>query len=186
MEVVSLREARAKTVADALNRMIEQQQGQRKGGFAIEAEERTNALLVWAAPDLMVNIRSIVEKLDNSKPKSEMGLRVFRLNNAKAEDLSDLLPKFFEDAAGGGTGDQAKQMIIRFPALDSANGREVMRSLVHQDVTIAPDKNTNALMVLAPEEHIDMMQMLIEMLDRIEPVTPRFRYSRCVTPTPPR
>lgn len=171
MEVVSLREARAKTVADAINRMIEQQQGQRKGGFAIEAEERTNALLVWAAPDLMVNIRSIVEKLDNSKPKSEMGLRVFRLNNAKAEDLSDLLTQFFENAAGGRSADQARQMIIRFPALDSASGREVMRSLVHQDVTIAPDKNTNALMVLAPEEHIDMMQMLIEMLDRIEPVT---------------
>lgn len=171
MEVIALREAKATTLADALSKMIDEQQGDRKGGFHVEAEERTNSLLVWASPDLMANVRSIVDKLDNARPKTEMGLRVFKLVNAEAEDLAELLKQFFEEAGAGGTTDDAKQMIIKFTSIDPRTGDEMLRSLVHQDITITPDKNTNSLMVMAPTEHIDMMQMLIEMLDQIEPVT---------------
>lgn len=171
MEVFPLAEAKAKQLADMLTKLIEQQQGaDRKGGFAVTPEERTNSLLVWAAPSLMDNVRTIIAKLDNSRSKAEMALRVFRLKNAKAENLAKQLDDFFEKA-GSGKANDARQMIIKFAALDPLTGEEKIRSLVHQDVTISPDKITNSLLVLAPEEHIDMMAMMIQMLDSVEPQT---------------
>ncbi|HOW68999.1 MAG TPA: secretin N-terminal domain-containing protein [Phycisphaerae bacterium] len=173
MEIFPLADAKAKTISETLTKLIEQQQGKNKGGFAVTPEERTNALIVWANPALMENVRTIIGKLDNTRVKTEMGLRVFRLRNAKAEDLSKQLDDFFQKA-GSSTGkqsDDAKQMIIKFLGVDPKTGEERMRSLVYQDVTITPDKNTNSLMVLAPEEHIEMLRTLVEMLDSVEPQT---------------
>lgn len=173
MEIFPLADAKAKTISETLTKLIEQQQGKNKGGFAVTPEERTNSLIVWANPALMENVRTIIAKLDNSRVKTEMGLRVFRLRNAKAEDLSKQLDDFFKKA-GSSTGSQnetAKQMIIKFLGVDPKTGEERMRSLVYQDVTITPDKNTNSLLVLAPEEHIEMLRTLVEMLDSVEPQT---------------
>ncbi len=171
VEIIALAEAKAQQIADTLADLLDQQNRDRERGFAITPEPRTNSLVVWAPPDMMAHIHKIVDRLDNSRPKTELALRVFKLYNAKAEELSELLNDFFE-AAGAGEGDDAKQMIIRFIAgTHPETGRAVIESLVHQDVTIAPDENTNALLVMAPEANIDMMQMLIEMLDSVEPET---------------
>src|SRR5207244_538668 len=70
--------------------------------------------------------------------------------------------------------------IINFTPVDPASGKPIInpetglaitRQLVHQDITITPDPNTNSLVVLAPNESMDMMAMLIEMLDSVTPVT---------------
>lgn len=179
MAVISLKAAKAQKVADTMQEVVKAQAGSSKGGFAVTAEPRTNSLIVWANPDLMSTIRGIVEQLDNTNPTQHMALRVFRLENAKAQDLADRLDKFFE-AAGTGKNEDVRQMIIRFspvnsetgkPLIDADTGAAVVRSLVHQDVTIEPDPYTNSLLVLAPDESIDMMEMLMQMLDSIQPVT---------------
>jgi len=174
MHVIPLEQAKADTVADMLSKLIEQQQGDAKENVAIVPEPRTNSLLVWASPDLLANIKQIVSQLDNNKPKAEMAMRVFKLNNAKAEDLAQLLDDFFKKA-GAGEGDDAKQMIIKFEARDPQTGKEMPYTLVHQDITFTPDPNTNALMVLAPEKHIQMVAMLVSMLDSVEPQTADLR-----------
>jgi len=168
MHVLPLQQAKADQVADMLKNLIGEQQGDRKGGFAVEAEERTNSLLIWAAPDLMANVRTIVQQLDNNQTKTELALRVFQLKNAKAEDLADMLDKFFEKAASG-KGDEARQMIIQFASFDPETQIDALGSVVYQDITITADKNTNSLMVLAPQKHIDMMEMLVHMLDSVQP-----------------
>lgn len=172
MEIIPLKEAKAEALADSLTKLVEQQRGEvaRSSGFAVVPEPRTNSLVVFAPPDLMGNVRSIVEKLDNARPKSEMAVRVFPLVNQKAEELSDRLEQFFE-AAGTGRGEETRQLIIKFTHLDPETGESMVRSLVHQDITITPDPTTNSLLVMAPDASIDMMQMLIEMLDSVRPVT---------------
>ena len=174
MHVIRLEHAKAEPMADMLESLMEEQQGDARGGFTIVPEPRTNALLVWASPDLLRNIRTIVTELDNTRPKAEMAMRVFKLRNAKAEDLADLLDEFFEKA-GAGEGDETRQMIINFGLKDPVTGNETPIKLVHQDVTISPDPHTNSLMVLAPEKHIHMVGMMIEMLDSVEPQTADLR-----------
>jgi type II secretion system protein D len=171
MEIIPLAEAKADTIAEALSDLLDQQQSDYQGGYAITPEMRTNSLVVWAAPDLMNHIKRIAGELDNARPKAEYALRVKKLYNAKAEDLADLLNQFFEDA-GATDGDAGKQMIINFIAgTHPETGGSIVERLVHQDVTIAPDPNTNALLIMAPEDSVDMVEMLISMLDNVEPTT---------------
>lgn len=170
MEVIPLAEARAETVADTLTDLIEAQQGDLEGGFAVVPEERTNSLIVFASPDLMKHVGKVIDDIDNTRPKREMQMSVIRLRNAKAEELADLLNEFFEEA-GATNEDDGRQLIINFKYYDRRRGEELLSKLVHQDITIKADTYTNSLVVMAPVDYLDMMETLIEMLDSIEPVT---------------
>jgi type II secretion system protein D len=128
---------------------------------------------------MMANIRNIVQELDTNQPSRQMAMRVYPLKNQRAEDLKELLEEFFTDA-GLGDAQEARQMIINFVPIDPATGQPMInpdtgvalvKQLVHQDITVSADPNTNSLMVLAPADSIDMMAMLVEMLDSVTPVT---------------
>ena len=177
LHVIPLAKAQADQVSEMLQKLIEKQQaGDKKaGGFAVTPEPRTNSLLVWAGPDMLNQIKTIVETLDNNRPKTDMALRVFTLKNAKAEDLGKLLDDFFDKAGAGKKDKEARQMFIKFTSTDSQTGQPVEQTLVHQDLTITPDKNTNSLMVLAPEKNINMVEMMVKMLDSVEPQTADIR-----------
>lgn len=168
MEIIPLAKAKAAMVADALEELIQQTEGDQEVAFAVTPNERTNSLIVFAAPSLMANIREIIRKLDEDRPIRPMALRVYRLENQDAEDFGELLDKFFE-AAGAGNEDDARTLIINFKHVDLDTGVEIARSMVHEDITITPDPTTNALVVMAPEANIDMLGYLIEMLDSVEP-----------------
>jgi type II secretion system protein D len=179
MQVISLEKAKATAVAETLQDLVEAQQGEQETAFSVTADERTNSLVVFAPPDLMTTVQDIVRRLDRAEPGSVLAMRVFRLENANAENLSELLNEFFEKA-GAGEGEDLRQLVIRFfpvnpetnqPIFDPATGERLVRTLVHQDITISPDTYTNSLLVLAPADHIDMMEMLVRMLDSIEPRT---------------
>lgn len=182
MRVFPLERAKAESLADVLTQVLKQQQAAGGGGargtgappVAVTPEPRTNSLVVFAPPDLLTNVEQIIRTLDTTKVATNMALRVFRLKNAKAEDMAKRMDEFFQNAgaatggAGGGRGADGRQMIIQFNYTNPETGQSEPRTLVHQDVTITPDPATNSLMVLAPKDSIDMMQMLVEMLDNVE------------------
>lgn len=180
MEVIPLLRAQATQVADTLEDLVQAQEAQADTAFSVIADERTNSLVVFAPPDLMATVQDVVRRLDRAEPGTVMAMRVFRLENAIAENLAQLLNEFFEEA-GAGTPDQVRQLIIRFlpvteegrPIIDPDTGQRVIQTLVHQNITIDADPYTNSVLVLAPADHIDMMEMLIRMLDSIEPRTAR-------------
>jgi len=173
MDVIPLAEAKAEEVAKTLTDLMKTQQQQAEGGFVVAPDMRTNSLAVWATPDLMTQIKEIVAKIDKAGPTDLLAMRVFKLNNAKAEDLAKRLEDFFKNAGAGAAGSkESRKLIIDFIAeVDEKTGEPIMQKLVHQDVTIVPDAFTNSLLVMAPSGSIDMMRMLIEMLDRVEPQT---------------
>jgi type II secretion system protein D len=177
MEVIKLQDAKAEQIADTLEDLIEQQQ-ETEGtevSFAITPEPRTNSLLVWAPPGMMTEIRTIVNTLDNTKSKAVMGLQVVKLYNSKAENMAELLDEFFEEAREGDEA-EARQMIIKMiKGYDAQSHKPLFDKLVYQDVTIAADPNTNSLILMAPENNIDMMRTLVEMLDSVEPVVADIR-----------
>jgi len=168
MRVFPLSQARAEGLADTLQELLQEQLRGREGAppVAVTPEPRTNSLIVFAPPDLMNNIGQIIQSLDTTQPVTDMALQVFKLRNAEAEDMAERLREFFQEAAG--EREQARRMIITFPAKDPVTGEVVQRRLVYQDVTITPDPATNSLMVLAPRESMDMMAHLIDMLDAVE------------------
>lgn len=166
MEIVGLRSAKAEDLAKTINDLLTKQKaagGAGEPAFTITAEPKTNSLIVFAGPDVVNNVKLIVEKLDTNQPVMDVKMKVISLKQARAEDLADRLDKFLkgEDQQGD------VSRIISFDRFDPTLKRTVERSLVQRDVTIVPDKRTNSLIVLAPPESIEMLDTMVQMLDSV-------------------
>ena len=178
-DIFPLYHAKADQLVDKLQTLFESQ-GQGNGGQAstanIEADERTNALLVWASPSEMTNIREVIERLDRSGPVRDMQVRMIRLRQALAEDFAQLLEDTLLNPQGF---DEDQAMILTFRQR-LEDGSEVVRKLLRQDISITPDPRTNSLMVLAPAESMDMLESMIEEFDQIRPVNSEIRLFQLV------
>ncbi|MBU0718228.1 MAG: hypothetical protein KJ749_08275, partial [Planctomycetes bacterium] len=174
-EIFPLKMAKAATVAERLESLFAAQAEGAKGSaaaIAVEPDERTNSLIVWASPSEMVNIAEIVRRLDTSAPAVEMMVRVVQLKQALAEDFATLLQETFigEDAGE----DDARALILSFETTDEL-GRKVVRKLLRQDIKVEPDPRTNSLMVMAPADSMAMLEAMIKDFDRIRPIQSEIR-----------
>jgi general secretion pathway protein D len=70
------------------------------GGFNIVPDERTNALVVLAGPIQMRQIKELVRKLDIRPPYATARIHVYRLKNAQATEVVQVL----NGLLGGGSG----------------------------------------------------------------------------------
>ncbi|MFH1110776.1 MAG: secretin N-terminal domain-containing protein [Planctomycetota bacterium] len=174
-EIFPLKMAKAKTVADKLESLFKAQgEGTtgRADAIATQADERTNSIIVWAAPSQMANIDEVISKLDTSTPAVEMMVRVIQLKQALAQDFAKLLEDtLIGDKAGS---DEERAVIVSFLQKDP-NGKEILRKLLRQDIRIKPDPRTNSVMVMAPADSMAMLEAMIHDFDRIRPVTSEIR-----------
>jgi len=174
-EIFPLKMAKAKTVADKLESLFKAQgEGTtgRTDAIATQADERTNSIIVWAAPSQMTNIGEVISKLDTSTPAVEMMVRVIQLKQALAQDFAKLLEEtLIGDKAGS---DEERAVIVSFLQKDP-NGKEILRKLLRQDIRIKPDPRTNSVMVMAPADSMAMLEAMIHDFDRIRPVTSEIR-----------
>ncbi|NLX12757.1 MAG: hypothetical protein GXY44_03770 [Phycisphaerales bacterium] len=181
-EVIPLLQGKAQLLADTLEQLLQQRQRAGAGqgqsmqvDVAITPETRTNALLVWAPPGMMGEIRQIVAALDNNMAKTTMGLQVVTLLNSKAQDMADMLDSFFEKSRQGQR-DEAQQLIIKFMrGHDEITKQPIFDQLVYQDVTVEAYTASNSLVLMAPEDSIAMMGQLIKMLDGVQPMIATIR-----------
>ncbi|NOT02856.1 MAG: hypothetical protein HOP29_19830 [Phycisphaerales bacterium] len=172
--IFPLKLAKAETMAQTLETLFKQQgEGAtgRADAIAVQPDTRSNSIVVWASASEMENIAEIVGKLDTTKPAKEMMMRVVRLKQALAEDFAKVLD---ETLKGGASGDEESAVILSFKE-KAADGKEYVRKLLRQDITISPDTRTNSLMVLAPAESMDLLETMILDFDRIKPVTAEIR-----------
>jgi len=174
-EIFPLKMAKAKTVAEKLESLFKAQgEGTtgRADAIATQADERTNSIIVWAAPSQMSNIGEVISKLDTSTPAVEMMVRVIQLKQALAQDFAKLLEEtLIGDKAGS---DEERAVIVSFLQKDP-NGKEILRKLLRQDIRIKPDPRTNSVMVMAPADSMAMLEAMIHDFDRIRPVTSEIR-----------
>jgi type II secretion system protein D len=170
-QIFPLGMAKASTVAETLDQLFQQQaegSSGRADAIAVQPDDRSNSLVVWASGSEMDNIKAIIQKLDTAEPAVEMTMKVIRLKQALAEDFAQV---FTDTLLGGnGQGDGEEAVIVSFTEkLD--DGTEVVRKLLRQDITINPDPRTNAVMVMAPAASMDMLESMIRDFDSIKPVT---------------
>lgn len=168
--IYPLQAGKAETIAETLDQLFQQQAEGASGradAIAVQADPRSNSLVVWASASEMDNIGAIIDKLDTARPAVEMMMRVVRLRQALAEDFAE---SFTETLfAGESGGDDEKAVIVSFVQKHD-DGTESVRKLLRQDITITPDMRTNSLMVMAPAESMDMLESLIQDFDSIAPV----------------
>ncbi len=170
-QIFPLKRAKVAKIAETLDQLFQQQAeggSGRADAIAVQPDERSNALVVWASDSEMDNIAAIIEKLDTTTPAVEMQMKVIQLKQAQAEDFAEVFTETLFN--GESQSDDSGAVIVSFKERRD-DGTEVLRRLLRQDITITPDPRTNALMVMAPLDSMDMLEAMIRDFDRISPVT---------------
>lgn len=129
------------------------------------ADERTNSLVISAAPELMAVITTIITDLDSDNAAKE-AVFTYHAKNASAAELETMLNSLFSGTTtgggGGGGGGQGNRNQRRQQS-DDATGSAA--DLVG-NVTAVADVATNSLMVLTAEANFQRIRAILDDLDR--------------------
>ncbi len=127
---------------------------QLRGRVRFAADQRANALLVYANPANIKSVKSIIEQIDvNLAPRTEY--RIIELEYADPTGLAEQLNQVLDPNATGG-----RFSFFGFGRGGSNNERGL------QDYRVVPDVRTNSLVVTAPIDGIENLEKLVKQLDR--------------------
>jgi general secretion pathway protein D len=149
---VPLKSASAADMVKSLTTVFQQQAG--RGTIApikIVADDRSNALIIVAAENDMKRIRELLNLMDKEIPKGAGAIRVYYLQNAKAEDLAKVLtsiPQQTKTATG-----------------TTAAAAATSTAAFSKNVQIVADKATNSLIITADPVDYLIIEDVIRKLD---------------------
>lgn len=167
--VVRLKYASVDEIADLLTSTFITPQTTGTGGFAprirVFADIRTNSLVVQASPNDWNEIQKILLELDVNKAETKLVTRIFPLKNSLAENIRTTIMNAILPAKQGTLDTTAAKFpILQLLSVDET-GRRLVESGVMMDVDVSADVFHNQLVVSAPEDCMDFMERLIELLD---------------------
>ncbi len=131
------------------------------------ADYRTNSLIVSGSPRDMAEVTRMVNELDVEQISAKNEIKIFKLSNARAEDLQPTI----QDAITGGddvtTSDDftPPSTTLSIVTVD-ADGDRTLDSGILTGVTVTADENSNALVVRGPASSMPLIAELIRQLDR--------------------
>ena len=135
----------------------------------VNVDERLNALVISAGQADIKRIAELVKKLDTDQLAQVAEIRVFPLRYARAVPLAAILTSLL-NAKPTPLTDQSpsRQSLLQFIAR-SEEGKELLASALKEAVQITPDPRTNALLISAPADYMQLLQLLITRLDTSSP-----------------
>ena len=154
ISVIPLQYASAVEIAKSLSQIF-QKTPQRKGTVVplikIVPDERTNTIIALASENDASRIGELIKLLDREVPKGEERIRVYRLKNADAEELTKVLMNLPSEKA----------------ATTPQKGKEPVLS---KDISVVPDKATNTLIITADRDDYNVLEDVISQLDIPRPM----------------
>ena len=97
---IGLKRAAASRVAQQINTFYANRftgEGQAQNQIRVTWDDNTNTVFVQAAPADMVEIRSLVDHIDQTWSNAKNDLRIFNLKNALADDLAAIITRAVTD-----------------------------------------------------------------------------------------
>lgn len=162
MQVFTLKNAAATQVQNTVENFLNG-----RGGLgpdvSVTADSRTNSLIVYAAPRDLLEVATVIERLDTGTTDSVKRVRMIRLTNSLATDIAATLNATIATAQGGSSVQRsaALEMLMVDPS-----GEKLIRSGILNDVQITPDTRTNTLFVAGPQDSLPLIEALVAELDR--------------------
>jgi general secretion pathway protein D len=170
IDVVPLQSATAADTVRVLSSLVAQ--GGDAGGpnLHMVADDRSNSVLISGDPSMRLKLRALIANLDT--PLDTGGETLVRyLNYARAEDLASKLKEQISSTGGGGGGGGGGPMnpannatVTRVVAPTNAATAATV-SLAGGTGTIWADKDTNALIMTAPQRTMRALNAVIDKLD---------------------
>ena len=137
LKTYSLQQARAVKLADTLRNLFMSRRGANPlSAPQFAADDRTNTLMVTAAPAALPEIEALVQKLDTTTPQSETQVQSFELKNALAEEVQWSLRTLLQQRGDA------------------------------QGLRVDADRATNRIMVAGTPEQIANARKVLEELDK--------------------
>lgn len=167
--VVHLKYASVDEIAALLTETFTLPQTSGTGGFAprirVFADVRTNSLVVQASPNDWAEIQKLLVELDVNNVETKLVTRIFPLKNSLAEDLRTIVMNAILPAKQGTLDTSAAKFpVLQLLSVDDT-GKRLVESGVMMDVDVSADVYHNQLIVSAPEDCMEFMERLIELLD---------------------
>ncbi|MFT5150756.1 MAG: general secretion pathway protein D [Planctomycetota bacterium] len=175
-EVIPLEYASADEIASTIEELLEASRRAVQGGRTAQPQQgatgqlqpgqteakimvdpRTNSLLVMAMPLDMPGIKELIARLDVNVVERERSYHIYKLDNVNAEQLSETLNDFLQDASRL---EQNRQ--------SNAQGgqRAAGASSRTQEFVVVPDNETNSLLIAASRTRYEELLALIKRLDQ--------------------
>jgi len=142
----------------------------------IVADDRSNSLIVSASAEMLTIIEGVITRLDAEAPGALFDLRVFILKNADAQEVAKVVQNAFGSTSSSQSGSARNQGDrLRFgpPELAGAETATTTGTLKNT-VRVAADTQTNAVVVTATTENLQIIGQLIKELDDEAAATPQF------------
>lgn len=176
--IVPLRRASAEDASKAVENVFKKQGGSQTGGeidVTVAADTATNAVVAFGPPAILNDIEDFVRKLDGTEAASGVIVRMFKLDQADAEDAGELLTRILEleggtvggrgGAGGGGSAKETdRQVLVIWQRQHPELGMETLKAF-RKDIRVLADIRTNSLIVSAPPESMPLMESLVEAVD---------------------
>lgn len=154
ISVIPLERASSAAVAKSLSQIFQKTAPQKgrlaASGIQIVSDERTNTIITLASENDTARIRQLIDLLDRDVPRGEERLRVYRLENADAEELAKVL--------------------MNLPSQETKNTGKGIAPLLSKDINIIPDKATNTLIITAERDDYKVLEGVIKQLDIPRPM----------------
>ncbi len=187
-QVIRLKNAMASHVLTLLEKLYDKQSGL---GVRIRtvADDRTNSIIVQGSPRDLVEVGSLIKKIDLDQSKSVSQMRLFPLKNAVAKELAEVINTAIQSVLTANVGGQAgatpgaaprttqpgdaaqrqvqiaKSVVLQFLTKDD-DVEQAVRSGILEDIRVTHDPRTNKLVVTAPQQSMQLIAELIRQLDK--------------------
>jgi type II secretion system protein D len=135
-------------------------------GVLITPDSRANSLVVSAPVQNMGLLGSLIGALDSTSPRMAE-IRVFKLINADATRMADVLQQLFRLQGGAGQDERAVSYTL-VSTSQPASGKPVSATLGSDEqnaLSITVDSRTNSLLVGGTQQYVDLCSTVIQELD---------------------
>lgn len=149
---VPLRHGDAKTLAENMGRMLKtrDEEQSRKGqptASSVQADERTNSLVVYSDAEGANMVRQTIAGLDVPTPKGKGDVHLISLSNAKAEDIATVINSLVERQRSAAQAEGSKDTVLS------------------RDIKVVADVATNSLVVTARPDEFEALRSVVAKLD---------------------
>lgn len=169
-KIIPVRRGAAEDIAERVQEIFEGV-GEEGTRVVVTHDPMTNSVIINAPPALVRDAAQVVEQMISTEPGQSSVVRIFKLDQADAEDAAELMNNILQgEGDGGGSGNDALNQVILMYQEQDGQTYHAMRT----DIVVIADVRTNSLVVTAPAEAVPLMQSLVTAID-VPPDAARIR-----------
>lgn len=172
VRIIPVARGKAQDVSKSAEDMFKTQARGADADLTVTYDETTNSVIAIGPPAVVRDIVSYLNDLNSVEGPGAI-VRIFKLDQANAEDAGNLVRGILEGRGGsvgggsrstGGGSEEFNQVMLIFQREHPEIGMETLKAM-RKEIVVIDDLRTNALVITAPPESMPMMASLIEAID---------------------